>query len=157
MKHASVIALIPVALALVACGDDNPSPGSGSSGAYPGASQLCVDKTNQLRASAGSAPLTRNDAKEACTDGEAASDAASGKPHGAFPGCGEAAQNECPGWSGTPESVAESCVQAFFNEGPGQDYNTHGHYINLTSTKYSLVSCGFYATNGKVWLVENFY
>jgi hypothetical protein len=45
-----------------------------------------------------------------------------------------------------------------FDEGPGEPYSAHGHYINMTSTSYSQVACGFYVTSdGSVWIVQNFY
>ena len=43
------------------------------------------------------------------------------------------------------------------DEGPGTDFSTHGHYINMSSTKYSAVACGFYQTpGGKFWAVQDF-
>ena len=42
-------------------------------------------------------------------------------------------------------------------EGPGADFQAHGHYINMSSTKYSKVACGFYKTpGGSVWAIQNF-
>jgi hypothetical protein len=42
-------------------------------------------------------------------------------------------------------------------EGPGADFQTHGHYINMSSTKYTKVACGFYETpTGSVWAVQDF-
>ena len=44
-----------------------------------------------------------------------------------------------------------------WNEGPGSDFNTHGHYINMSSTMYKQVACGFYTTAaGKIWAVQDF-
>jgi hypothetical protein len=46
-----------------------------------------------------------------------------------------------------------------FNEGPpptnpctGSCYRQHGHYINMTNTRYTRVACGF---DGN-WAVQNF-
>ncbi|MBI5531272.1 MAG: hypothetical protein HY898_01055 [Deltaproteobacteria bacterium] len=151
--HASVwIALFGV----VACSSDDGGGGS-SSDPYDKARQLCVDKTNAYRAQTGVAAVARATDKEACTDGEAKSDFASGKPHGAFGTCKESAQNECPHWSGTPEDVVTNCLAMMYAEGPGEPYSEHGHYINMTSAKYSRVSCGFYVENGAVQMVQNFY
>ena len=51
----------------------------------------------------------------------------------------------------------DGCLQMMWNEGPGADFNTHGHYINMSSTKYTKVFCGFYDLgNGKFWSVQDF-
>ena len=36
------------------------------------------------------------------------------------------------------------CIQAFYDEGPGSDYSTHGHYINMMNPDYSTLGCGIY-------------
>ena len=44
-----------------------------------------------------------------------------------------------------------------WKEGPGTDFSKHGHYLNMSSTKYTKVACGFFtAPNGQVWAVQNF-
>ena len=49
------------------------------------------------------------------------------------------------------------CLDMMWAEGPGADFATHGHYINMSSTKYSKVACGFYTmASGKVWSVQDF-
>jgi len=51
-----------------------------------------------------------------------------------------------------------SCLQQMWNEGPGADFQAHGHYINMSSTKYTKVACGFYKTsNGSIWAVQDFH
>jgi hypothetical protein len=36
-------------------------------------------------------------------------------------------------------------------------YNTYGHFIAMTSDKYSMVACGIYdEVSGDVWAVQNF-
>ena len=120
------------------------------------ATQLCVDTINMYRATLGLPPLARWTDAEVCSDGEAMSDGASGTPHGAFGQCGEFAQNECPGWPGPPESMITGCLEQMWAEGPGEDFNTHGHYINMSSTGYTKVACGFADGQGGVWAVQNF-
>src|SRR5262249_51790800 len=133
------------------------SSSSSSGGGSTDAEQLCVDTINQFRASIGLPPYARWSSGEMCTDGEAQADANSGIPHSAFPSCGEWAQNECPGWPGPDSQMIVSCLQAMWNEGPGTDFSTHGHYINMTSTSYTQVSCGFYDTpTGAVWAAQDF-
>jgi hypothetical protein len=44
-----------------------------------------------------------------------------------------------------------------WDEGPGEPYSAHGHYINMTNPSYTMVACGFYETaGGSVWSVQNF-
>jgi hypothetical protein len=120
--------------------------------------QHCVDKINQYRATLSLPPLARMSAKESCADGQAKSDAMSNTPHGAFGQCSEFAQNECPGWpSANMQQSLDGCLQMMWNEGPGADFSKHGHYINMSSTKYTKVFCGFYDLgNGKFWSVQDF-
>lgn len=118
---------------------------------------LCVATINMYRATLGLAPYARWDAKESCSDQEAQSDSMTGMAHGAFGQCGESAQNECPGWPAPPSGMIKNCLAQMWAEGPGADFNTHGHYINMSSTQYTKVSCGFYQTSAnEVWAVQNF-
>jgi hypothetical protein len=159
--------VLVVGAVAVGCGDeprdsdDDDGGGSGAAGPVgPGAGagtssdaySQCVDTINAYRESVGVAPLARWSSAEACSDGEAASDAASGQPHGAFGECGEFAQNECPGWPGPPEQMIGGCLSLMWDEGPGG-----GHYDNMSSTSYSEVACGFHVLGGgDVWAVQNF-
>jgi hypothetical protein len=44
-----------------------------------------------------------------------------------------------------------------WDEGPGEPYSEHGHFLNMSSTDSTQVACGFYeAPNGKVWAIQNF-
>ncbi len=134
--------------------------GSSSSSGNPqqnSLAQLCVDTINMHRASIGLPPYQRWQGAEACTSDQCMKDSQTGQAHGAFGQCGEFAQNECPGWPGPPESMIVDCLQMMWDEGPGQDFNKHGHYINMSSTNYAEVSCGFYQTpNGSWWAIQNF-
>ncbi len=132
--------------------------GGGATGSsYPAAAEDCVQDINQYRASNGLPPYQRWTDAEACADDETKKDAERNKPHGSFGSCGEWAQNTCPGWSGTPESMIGTCLQKMWAEGPGSDFSTHGHYINMSSTRYMQVACGFFVTpEGGVWTVQDF-
>ena len=139
------------------CSDDG-----GSSDPYDEYRQACVDKINEYRATLGLPPYERWREAESCADQEAKSDSETGQAHGAFPSCGEMAQNECPGWpslesiSTGDSMVGKSCLDMMWDEGPGP-WDGHGHYINMSSTKYTKVACGFYVTpNGEVWSVQDF-
>ncbi|HYP97173.1 MAG TPA: CAP domain-containing protein [Polyangiaceae bacterium] len=117
----------------------------------------CVQRTNEYRASVSAAPVARRLDREACADGAARNDGASGAAHGAFGRCQEGAQNECPGWPGSAEQVVDKCLAQMFAEGPGP-FDGHGHYLNMTAAQYTGVACGFAtAADGKLWIVQNFY
>lgn len=137
-------------LSLGSCSDDQ-DDGDDS------VAQLCVDTINMYRASLGLPAYARWKDAEGCSDGEARSDGMTGAAHGAFGTCGESAQNECPGWTGPPEMMIEGCLELMWAEGPGADFNAHGHYINMSSTQYTKVACGFADVGGgSIWAVQNF-
>jgi hypothetical protein len=154
-----------ILLLVPGCGGDGSSEAtssaaaSGASSAAGGgtdAAALCVDAINQHRASIKLAPYARWSDEEACTSAEAQKDSMSGTAHGAFGSCKESAQDECPGWPGPPEKMIASCMQMMWDEGPG-DFAQHGHYLNMSSTAYTKVSCGFFALpDGSVWATQNF-
>jgi hypothetical protein len=124
---------------------------------YALARQQAVDRVNALRATIGLGPLARNASKEACVDSQAMHDATVNKAHDSFGACGESAQNECPGWQ-SAGAVTTNCIQMMWNEGPGADYNAHGHYLNMTNTRYTKICCGFYEKSaGVVWGVMDFW
>jgi hypothetical protein len=132
------------------------NPTGETGGADEAATQLCVDTINMYRGTLGLPPLARWTDAEDCSDAECLSDGNSNTPHGAFGMCGEFAQNECPGWPGPPEDMITDCLASMWAEGPGDDFNTHGHYINMSSTDYTMVACGFAEVNGEIWAVQNF-
>ena len=152
-------AALTLALGMLgACSEDpDRDPGGGGDDDPYGASrQACVDRINAFRATEGLPPYQRWSQIEFCSDDEARQDSESGSAHGAFGQCGESAQNECPGWPSI-ENVLEGCLQMMWDEGPGEPFSQHGHYINMSSTDYTRVACGFYETpNGDVWSVQNF-
>lgn len=130
--------------------------GNGSTGDVVGtgddAHELCWSTINAYRKRDGLPPLERWTEAEACSDGEAKSDAEENRPHGAFPRCGELAQNECPGTPGPPEEGIPKCLALMWAEGKGG-----GHHDNMASTKYEKVACGVFVTSrGAVWSVQNF-
>jgi hypothetical protein len=144
---------------------DGGSAGSSTTGGSGGTSsgdplesfrQACVTKINEYRATLGLPPYQRWTSAESCADGEAKSDSETGQAHGAFPSCGEWAQNECPGYPSL-DSTVTTCLAQMWAEGPGTDFSKHGHYINMSSTSYSSVACGFFVTpSGSVWAVQDF-
>jgi len=115
----------------------------------------CVARINAFRATAGLPPYEQWVDAEACTDEQAAADSTEGA-HANFGDCDEWAQNTCPGWRDV-DSVIEGCLQSMWDEGPGEPFSEHGHYINMSSTEYTQVACGFYVMpNGEIWANQNF-
>jgi hypothetical protein len=117
----------------------------------------CVQRINEYRARVGVASLAQRTDMEPCADGQARSDAASRRPHGAFGQCRESSQNECPGWPDALEVVVDRCLAMMFAEGPGAGPE-HGHYVNMTDPRVRGVSCGVSrGANGEVWMVHDFF
>jgi hypothetical protein len=105
----------------------------------------------------GAPPLAYAPQSDACCDEAATSDGRTKQAHGAFGRCRELAQNECPGWPAPAEQMTGPCLDMMFGEGPG-DFANHGHFINMTNRSYKSVACGFsVASDGKIWMVQNFF
>jgi hypothetical protein len=118
--------------------------------------QDCVDRINQFRWECQCLPpLTRWVEAEACSDDQSSDDQNGGGPHGNFGACGENAQNTCPNW-GSQQDVIVGCLQAMWDEGPGEPFSAHGHYINMSNLGYSRVACGFSSSGAGVWSNQNF-
>ena len=120
----------------------------------------CVTRINQLRWECQCLPpLQRWSQAESCANEHSEYDSTRSAHSGFIDNVcspGGRAQNECPGWRST-EHVINGCLQAMWNEGPGEPFSEHGHYINMTNPSYSMVACGFYETpNGDLWSVQNF-
>ena len=130
---------------------------TGPSDPVAAARVTCVDEINKYRATLSLPPYAPWTSAEPCVDGESKKDSETGTPHSAFGSCGESAQNECPGWPGPPDTLIKDCLAMMWAEGPGSDFHAHGHYINMSSTSYSSVSCGFYQTPaGDWWAAQDF-
>lgn len=145
-----------LAVGSVACSSDDSADGDNTpvkaSNGLGSDQEKCVDIINQYRAKKGLPPFARWTDQETCSNGEAESDAKSGKGHGSFPRCGEMAQNECPNFGGSITDGLPKCLAAMWAEGPGG-----GHYENMASTKFTKVACGVYAVSSdKFWSVQNF-
>lgn len=119
--------------------------------------QDCVDRINQFRWECQCLPpLARWTEAEMCTDEQSGTDQQGGTAHANFGMCSEFAQNTCPDWPNENE-VLDGCLQLMWDEGPGEPFEAHGHYINMSSTEYSKVACGRTTTkNAPVWSNQNF-
>jgi hypothetical protein len=121
--------------------------------------QDCVNRVNQLRAECQCLPpLMRWTDGEACANQDAEYDSTR-TPHAGFTAgiCSSGSgQNECPGWGSISDTV-DNCLQGMWDEGPGQPFSAHGHYINMTNPNHDRVACGFFTTpSGEVWAVQNY-
>jgi hypothetical protein len=144
-------------------GDDGGSSGpdggdnnnNGNQSPYAAAHQDCVDRINAFRATENKPALTRWTEGEACANDQARRDALSGVGHANFGDCGEFAQNTCPNWRDL-DSVIQGCLQGMWDEGPGPYNEGHGHYLNMSSTQYTQVACGFHQGSDGIWASQNF-
>jgi hypothetical protein len=153
----SILSVV-VPVVAIACGSSSSSTSS-TTDAYAEARQHCVATINSYRATLSLPPYAAWDdaPTNACIDGQAKADAASNTAHSAFGHCQESAQDECPGWPGPPDSLLDGCLAAMWAEGPGTDFSQHGHYLNMSSTKYTKAACGFFETaDGNYWAAQNF-
>jgi len=147
----------PLALPIAGC-MPTPVPDTGDPHAD------CVARINQFRYQCQCLPpLARWTDGEACADMNASYDQMAMRAHAGFSAriCGSgSAQNECPGWLGwgSVSSTISGCLQQMWDEGPGDFYGppAHGHYINMSSSSYSRVACGFYTSGGATTAVQNF-
>ena len=129
-----------------------PAPMPSSGDVY----QDCVDRINQFRWECQCLPpLARWSDAETCSDEQSGNDQATNSPHGNFGACGEWAQNTCPNW-GSEQDVIVGCLQAMWDEGPGEPFSEHGHYINMSNPEYTKVACGFSSSGAGVWSNQNF-
>lgn len=117
--------------------------------------QDCVDRINRFRWECQCLPpLARWNDAEMCSDQQSSADQNGGGPHGNFGMCDENAQNTCPNW-GSEEQVINGCLQSMWDEGPGEPFSEHGHYLNMSSMNFTRVACGF-SYDGGVWSNQNF-
>jgi hypothetical protein len=160
LRHAAVL----LGVVTLACGSDGSSGGTGGAGsssdAFAAAREDCVAAINAHRATEGKPAYARWTDAEACVDGSVKADSAhAGTAHWSFTNgqaCGASAQNTCPGWPSL-DSISTSCLDMMWDEGPGEPFSEHGHYINMSSGRYTKVACGFYvAPSGEVWASQNF-
>jgi Cysteine-rich secretory protein family len=154
----------------------NKGSGSGSGGGGGGGGSgsnaalvECVTQTNAYRAMNGKSALTESTDLETYAATGAMFDYQNMSAHDHFSttqGGGIAfAENECPGFEGwnisnaggDMTSLMDMCLQAFYDEGPGSDYNTHGHYINMMGD-YGTLGCGIYedSSTGDVTIVQDY-
>ena len=121
----------------------------------------CVQRINQFRRECQCLPpLERWREGESCAAMHAEYDSEGRGAHAGFGDriCenGGRGQNECPGYP-SADSILNTCLQQMWDEGPGEPFIEHGHYINMTNPAHSMVACGQFVTpEGRVWAVQNF-
>ncbi|HEU5074918.1 MAG TPA: CAP domain-containing protein [Polyangiaceae bacterium] len=121
----------------------------------------CVARINQFRWECQCLPpLERWLEAEDCADQMAEYDAGLDEAHAGIRAeiCepSNAAQNECLNY-GPSFGIIDFCFQQMWDEGPGEDFQVHGHYLNMSDPTSTRVGCGIYvAPNGDVTSVQNF-
>lgn len=124
--------------------------------------QDCVDRINQFRWDCQCLPpLERYTEAEDCADQHAQYDYEVDQAHAGIQAgiCqpGQGSQNECPDYAPRFD-IVDYCLQQMWDEGPGSDFQAHGHYINMSDTNVTRVACGRYETpEGNIWSVQNFF
>jgi len=157
LTRITAISLLGIFLTCSVCGCSLLSAPKYNEADFESMRQQCVNKINEYRSTIDVPPLTRYTQGDSCADNEACSDSQSGIAHGAFGTCGVYAQNECPGYSSLG-AISDTCLEQMWNEGPGEPYSAHGHYINMANAAYTKISVGFYqTTSGSIWAVFDFY
>ena len=75
--------------------------------------------------------------------------------HPNFGMCNENGQNTCPDW-GSEDQLIGGCLQMMWDEGPGEPFSAHGHYLNMSSTSFTKVACGLSVGSNGFWSNQNF-
>ena len=128
----------------------------------------CVAIINAYRESVSASSITRNTAKESCTDSQAASDLSENSAHGHFGSCGEFAQNTGPNITTAYYSNEVDIVRTYLDmmwkekelADAGDTVYMHiGHYLNMKNSQVESVACGIAKSDdGKTaWLNVNFF
>jgi hypothetical protein len=172
-------AVLAIAITCGCGSDDGGTPAGGDAGSGGGVdagsgsqsvTAFCVSETNRYRAMVPVADIAESTQLDTYAATGAESDTMSGTAHGHFSdtsGGGIAfAENECPsflGWSITPNPTDQqikdklaACILAWYSEGPGADYQTHGHYINMTNASYTKMGCGVYVSGSDLTITADF-
>ncbi|MCQ2092985.1 MAG: CAP domain-containing protein [Fibrobacter sp.] len=172
LKMFSITAAVAVSLTFSACGDDSSSGASDEATSWR---NYCLDVINKYRATENLKPLTlAPETKQTCADKEAAADLKSNKAHGHFGDCGEFAQNSGPNinlsWIKTEKEIVDTYLEMMWDEkklvesgernpSKSEDYSYIGHYLNMSSTKYTTVACGIAKNSDRTkgWFNVNFH
>lgn len=144
------------------------SSSSGESSTAEAWRDSCVSIINAYRETVSASPITRNTAKESCTDSQAASDLSENSAHGHFGSCGEFAQNSGPNITTAFYSDEVDIVKTFLDmmwkekllaDAGDTVYSHIGHYLNMKNSRVESVACGIATSDdGKTaWLNINFF
>jgi len=147
-----------VVLPVAGCGALK-NPAEPDSATLAAAAAVCVEQTNQLRASVGAPPLVRSSEIDAFSDEAAQVDGEAHQAHKYFfetdGGHGVAtAENVVPWWKvsdwGTVETVVRKGVLQMWAEGPNGS-----HTVNIRGS-FTQIGCGIAVINGEVTVSQNF-
>ncbi len=119
----------------------------------------CVNRINQFRALCQCLPpLQRWTEGEQCASAQSKYDSEKNQAHAGFSDgiCdGGGGQNECPGYA-SEQQVVGICLKQMWDEGPGEPFSAHGHYLNMTNPRFSSVACGIFEGDNGTWAIQNF-
>ncbi len=123
-------------------GDGGSSGGTIGTGNYAAAKKLCLDEVNRHRATLGRSALVWDTELEALADRSAAYDLSHGTHH-ALNGIEGWNIRENYGWAmgKTVENFIKESIQNMWDEGPGDDFQKHGHFLNMRDAD-SKMGCG---------------
>lgn len=153
------LAALVVCLVVAGCGGESPSsPSPTATVSYASELQLCIDQTNQYRASVSRPALARSSALETYADAAARNDGTAHVGHQHFTrtnGGGVAfAENEIPWWPlntlGSVRAVVEQGLAGMWAEGRGG-----GHHENMRGP-YTEIGCGVFVNGNEVTVVQAF-
>lgn len=120
---------------------------------YENPTDYVIRYVNEVRRLAGVAPLTLKILSNGkCIFDQCSDYKSSGIPHRLFGACGEIGQNQCVFYSLGSADISK-CLDTMHAEGPGLDFEKHGHYLNMINPDYTQVTAAYYATV----LTINFY
>jgi hypothetical protein len=154
--------IIALSMLLAGCASESVSLGeSAYQGSWSEMREVCLNFINERRASENKAALLLWFDASDCTESQAAADFHTNSPHDHFGKCGETAQNTCPGWPAgydfdSQKKALLSCLQEMWDEKSAGWFSEDGHYINMSNSAYTKVTCGFHLNDGKLWVNQNY-
>lgn len=163
----SLLSPLAMALAISSCGPTAPDAAvtkadQTESAFVPTAEQKhAVEVMNQYRAGKGVGPLVIDEKLSAFAREGSEELADGGQPHEHFGNagsslwqkgfCGQAAENQAPGWYGKPDAeLIDGILKAMMDEGPGG-----GHHDNIMNAKLTRVGVGLVKKGGKLYFTTD--
>lgn len=166
------ILILAVISSLFGCGDDSSAKANYSDNNWK---EYCVEAINKYRATENlPAYAFADESRQSCTDKQSAKDLSTNKAHGHFGDCGEHGQNSAPNvtlaYYANDNAIIDYYLEMMWNEKKliesgerdpdnNKDFPAIGHYLNMSSKRFTSASCGFAKSNDgeSGWININFY